>query len=116
MAKHHWLADRAIRLQPGALQVNNLALLTVLTRYENAKHRAFHKTLSTLLDLKKQTAAPQLRFVSSEAKPPESPSENDFRHDFDQLLNGSFTQNAQGEFAQKYGLAKRQKPSRTDLR
>ncbi len=63
MARHHWLMDRAIRLQTLALVRNDFTKLDLFLRYQTANHRAFHKSLATLHLLRKE-------FVS---KPVEAP-------------------------------------------
>jgi len=54
MARHHWLMDRAIRLQTLALVQNDLKKFDLFLRYQTANHRAFHKSLATLQLLQKQ--------------------------------------------------------------
>ena len=54
MAKHHWLMDRAMRLQNRALLDNQLDRLALFLRYQTANHRAFHKSLAVLQNLRKQ--------------------------------------------------------------
>jgi len=58
MAKHHWLKDRALRLQGEALALAKPgelpATFAVLLRYQTANDRAFHKALTALQTLRKQ--------------------------------------------------------------
>jgi len=76
MAKHHWLMDRAIRLQALALVRQDFQKVDLLLRYQNANHRAFHKALATLQAMRKQfvsqshTQPTETRFVRS---PPPTP-------------------------------------------
>lgn len=65
MARHHWLMDRAIRLQTLAIVRNEFTKLDLFLRYQTANHRAFHKSLATLQLLRKEfvsksMAAPHL--------------------------------------------------------
>ncbi len=68
MARHHWLKDRAMRLQdeglaaaaPGQLPDN----FAVLLRYQATNERAFHKALTTLTTLQKQRKSEHREFVS----------------------------------------------------
>jgi hypothetical protein len=68
MAKHHWLKDRAIRLQGEALAHMTggelPASFSVLMRYQTTNDRAFHKALATLQALRKQALATPNHFVS----------------------------------------------------
>ena len=54
MVRHHWLMDRAIRLQTLAMVQNDFKKLDLLLRYQTANHRAFHKSLATLQLLRKE--------------------------------------------------------------
>ncbi|MDQ6679331.1 MAG: hypothetical protein M3Z09_18770 [Acidobacteriota bacterium] len=68
MARHHWLKDRAMRLQDegianapaGELPAN----FAVLLRYQATNERAFHKALATLTTLQKQRKSDHREFVS----------------------------------------------------
>ncbi len=80
MARHHWLKDRAMRLQGEALAIAQPGELpptfSVLLRYQTTNERAFHKALTTLQALRKQQVTDnkqQNRFVSQQKKQ----SEND---------------------------------------
>jgi hypothetical protein len=56
MAKHHWLADRALRMQNMAIAAECGLLpdsLAVLIRYHTANERAFQKAFATLNTLRK---------------------------------------------------------------
>ncbi len=71
MAKHHWLKDRALRLQGEALALAKPgelpATFAVLLRYQTANERAFHKALTALQALRKQKQAKEtdeLQFLS----------------------------------------------------
>ena len=58
LAKFHWLADRAIRLQAAAFAASALpempASLNVLIRYQTTNQRAFQTTLKSLQALQKE--------------------------------------------------------------
>jgi hypothetical protein len=81
LAKFHWLADRAIRLQAVAFSSSPLpempASLNVLIRYQTTNQRAFQTTLKSLQALQKERklADPQRteQFVS------QAPEESDER-------------------------------------
>ncbi len=68
MARHHWLKDRAMRLQDegianapaGELPAN----FAVLLRYQTTNERAFHKAFATLTTLQKERKSEQRQFVS----------------------------------------------------
>lgn len=111
MATLHWLADRAIRLQALALATDNLPYLATLLRYQISNHRAFHKSLATLLSLRKQTVQPTREFVSQKAEQPPKPQPDRFAADFTELVEGPFTPETQEQFAQKYGLRKKEQPA-----
>lgn len=100
MAKHHWLMDRAIRLQVEAFTTNDMNKLAVLLRYQNANHRAFHKSLAILLSNRKQ-------FVS-QPKPDQDLAA--FEHDFEALLHSPFTTTHQDKFAEKYNIQRNPTP------
>ena len=75
LAKFHWLADRAIRLQAVAFAASALpempASLNVLIRYQTTKQRAFQTTLKSLQALQKERklAEPPIeKFVSQPAE------------------------------------------------
>ena len=71
MAKHHWLENRAQRLQAAAFD-NAGGLppeLPLLIRYETTHHRAFHKSLDALLKFQKQRPQPEIGFVSQNDVP-----------------------------------------------
>jgi len=76
MAKHHWLANRAIRLQAEVLSPTNRKRgeipdsLTSLHRYQISNQRAFHKCLATINMLRKEQLAGQKQFVSQRANQP----------------------------------------------
>ena len=80
MAKHHWFENRAQRLQTvefeKAFESGEAVpkTLAVLIRYETANHRAFHKSLDTLLKLKKQRPQPEIGFVSQNQPEPGAPN------------------------------------------
>jgi hypothetical protein len=93
MARHHWLMDRAIRLQADALLKDDMPKLALLLRYQTANHRAFHKSLTAFQLLRKQ-------FVSqSKANRLKS-----FDHDFRQLMEGPYSTADRTQFNQKYRL------------
>jgi hypothetical protein len=69
LAKFHWLADRAIRLQAEAFAASLPeipASLSVLLRYQTANQRAFQTTLKSLQALQKEREAAERQFVSQE--------------------------------------------------
>ena len=75
LARHHWLKDRAIRLQGEALAIappgEIPATFAVLLRYQTTNERAFHKALATLQALRKQelaTEKKQQQFVSQQRR------------------------------------------------
>lgn len=79
MARHHWLKDRAMRLQGEALAVAPPGELppsfSVLLRYQTTNERAFHKALSTLQALRKQQLTgtkQQTKFVSQQNRKAEN--------------------------------------------
>ena len=61
LAKFHWLADRAIRLQAAAFAASALpempASLNVLIRYQTTNQRAFQTTLKSLQAIQKERKA-----------------------------------------------------------
>ena len=83
MARHHWLEQRAQRLQAETFEMAADSFsgplpelvskdLAVLIRYETTHHRAFHKSLATLLKIKKERAgAAPIEFVSQKPVSPE---------------------------------------------
>ena len=68
MAKHHWLKDRALRLQGEALALATPgeipASFPVLLRYQTTNERAFHKALATLQAIQKEARITEEQFVS----------------------------------------------------
>ena len=72
MAKHHWLANRALFQQaicfevgPGKVADRRLALMM---RYQTTNERAFQRDLSQLQKLRKEREARETGFVSQSAK------------------------------------------------
>ena len=66
IARHHWLTQRALRLQDeaflsGSIDENKLKLFM---RYQTTHQRAFHKCLNDLLKLQKQRAVEERGFES----------------------------------------------------
>ena len=100
MAKHHWLMDRAIRLQVEAFTTNDMNKLAVLLRYQNANHRAFHKSFAILQSNRKQ-------FVS---QPKLEQDLAAFEKDFQALMHSPFTPTHQDKFAEKYGMQRNPTP------
>ena len=78
LAKHHWLESRAQRLQTQALEAFLPELppdFALLLRYETTHHRAFHKSLATLLKLQKDRREAPNGFVSQNpSNSPEPPT------------------------------------------
>ncbi len=76
MAQHHWLANRAIRLQSEVLSPTNRKRgeipdsLAVLHRYQISNQRAFHKCLATINAMRKEQLAAEKQFVSQRANQP----------------------------------------------
>jgi hypothetical protein len=72
MAKHHWLKDRALRLQGEALSLASPgeipATFPVLLRYQTTNDRAFYKALDTLKVLQLQAENDAYDFVSQQQK------------------------------------------------
>jgi hypothetical protein len=70
MAKHHWLKDRALRLQGEALSLATPgeipASFPVLLRYQTTNDRAFYKALDTLKVLQLQAQNDAHDFVSQQ--------------------------------------------------
>jgi hypothetical protein len=70
MAKHHWLKDRALRLQGEALSLATPgeipASFPVLLRYQTTNDRAFYKALDTLKVLQLQAENDAHDFVSQQ--------------------------------------------------
>jgi hypothetical protein len=64
MARFHWLGRRAVRLQAFAIDTDNLPHLALMIRYQTTNHRAFHKSLTTFLTLRKQRVESTTQFVS----------------------------------------------------
>jgi hypothetical protein len=83
MAKHHWLANRAIRLQDRSLEFSlmrdnaispNFALLI---RYQTTNERAFQKAFSTLQALRKESRTAEIGFASQKVQQPANKGAND---------------------------------------
>ncbi len=76
MAQHHWLAQRAMRLQdsimasePAALsEAKTQKMLTLFLRYQTTNDRAFHKSLNDLLKLRAEKRRAQIGFESQTRK------------------------------------------------
>ena len=72
LAKFHWLADRAIRLQAVAFATSALpempASLNVLIRYQTTNQRAFQTTLKSLQTLQKERKAAEKTDARSPTK------------------------------------------------
>jgi len=72
LAKFHWLADRAIRLQAVAFAASALpempASLNVLIRYQTTNQRAFQTTLKSLQALQKERRAAEQADAGSQAQ------------------------------------------------
>jgi len=68
MARHHWLKDRAMRLQDEGIANVSAGQLpdnfAVLLRYQTTNERAFHKAFATLTTLQNQRKSEQRDFVS----------------------------------------------------
>jgi len=68
MARHHWLKERAMRLQDEGLAKAAAGELpdnfAVLLRYQTTNERAFHKALATLTSLQKQRKSDHREFAS----------------------------------------------------
>ena len=98
MAKFHWLSDRAIRLQTVAFEENDMHKLSLFLRYQTTNHRAFHKSLATLLTLQKQNT----EFVSQKQNAAPKKIAEDYVASLDALLNGPFKQSDQDDFFTKF--------------
>jgi len=72
MAKHHWLKDRALRLQGETLAAAKPGELppafAVYLRYQTTHERAFHKAFATFNALRKEQHAQERQFVSQKQK------------------------------------------------
>jgi len=90
MAKHHWLMDRAIRLQNEALVNDDMVRFSLYLRYQTTNHRAFHKSLSTLATFKKQKSVQDKQFVSQAAQQ-ERTEQAEYERDSEELVYGPFT-------------------------
>jgi len=68
MARHHWLKDRAMRLQDEGIANAPKGQLpdnfSVLLRYQTTNERAFHKAFAVLTILQKERKSEQREFVS----------------------------------------------------
>ncbi|MDQ6678633.1 MAG: hypothetical protein M3Z09_15215 [Acidobacteriota bacterium] len=68
MARHHWLKDRAMRLQDEGIANASAGQLpdnfAVLLRYQTTNERAFHKAFAALTTLQKERKSEQREFVS----------------------------------------------------
>jgi hypothetical protein len=73
LAKFHWLADRAIRLQAAAFAAASLpempASLNVLIRYQTTNQRAFQTTLKSLQALQKERKLAEQTEAGSNTQP-----------------------------------------------
>ncbi len=100
MAKHHWLMDRAMRLQSEAIQNDDANKLALYIRYQTANHRAFHKSLATLVSQRKHPVACDVEFVSK----PKKQQKIEFENDFLAMMEGPFTRADRDQFFSKYGM------------
>ncbi len=68
MAQSYWLTQRAIRLQTECFSENGVdeKRLALFLRYQTTHERAFHKTLTTLLQLRRGEARLARGFVSQQ--------------------------------------------------
>jgi hypothetical protein len=76
MAKFHWLADRALRMQNRAIALEGNDVpktLAVLIRYQTANQRAFDKSYATLLTTRKEAAKSAIGSASKSSKPAPAP-------------------------------------------
>jgi hypothetical protein len=73
MAQHHWLAQRALRLQHTTLssdlpQRDKDRQFGLFLRYQTTNDRAFHKSLNALLKLRAEKRRAQIGFESQNQK------------------------------------------------
>jgi hypothetical protein len=74
MARHHWLTQRALRLQDELFATGDLddpgvqKQLALFIRYQTTNQRAFHRCLNDLLKLQKQRATEERGFESQKQK------------------------------------------------
>lgn len=77
LAQHHWLAQRALRLQDELFASQDLSSpaiqkqLALYIRYQTTNERAFHKCLTELIKLRKATGCTQNGFVSQNRRQPD---------------------------------------------
>ncbi len=71
MAQSYWLTQRAIRLQNECFTEEGIdeKRLALFLRYQTTHDRAFHKSMSALLRLRRGRACPALGFVSQAGSP-----------------------------------------------
>ena len=81
LAQHHWLAQRALRLQNELFATRDLSdpviqkQLALYIRYQITNERAFHRSLADLLKLRKATGCTQNGFVPQNRRPSASSAE-----------------------------------------
>ena len=76
LAQHHWLIQRALRLQNELFATSDPAdpgvqkQLALYIRYQTTNERAFHRCLAELIKLRKATGSTENGFVSQNRRPP----------------------------------------------
>ena len=70
MAQHHWLTQRALRLQEALFAEENFEekRLALFIRYQTTHERAFHRALNTLLMLRAEKRKAEIGFESQKLK------------------------------------------------
>ena len=73
MAQHHWLRNRALRLESSCFdavtgQLDDEKRLALFLRYQSTHERGFHKCLKALLKLKAEKRKVEIGFESQQRK------------------------------------------------
>jgi hypothetical protein len=101
MAEHHWLGQRALVFQGKSFDGDSdPARIAVYLRYQIAQDRAFHKTMKSLQELRKEKIGFESQKLKSELKPLEVARAQE-RHEVEMCLK-----NNQAEAIRIHGDAK----------
>jgi hypothetical protein len=68
MAQHHFLMERALRLQTDAIVAGDDKRLSLYIRYQTTQQRAFHKCLTELLKVRRQRISEARGFESQKLR------------------------------------------------
>jgi hypothetical protein len=107
MAKYHWLADRALRMQNYAIAREGNEVpktLAILIRYHTANERAFQKSFASLNASRKTrlaeigSASQKASAPAPEAAPPKPATEPPMEEILEMVLKGYFYNFATGEY------------------